>query len=76
MKTIGMDQSLCTRSSFQHTYLNNIKKIYQHVGKCDNQQKLKGILDAAMVSTPEEVTHNSPNVTTESTPVKKPSARK
>ena len=33
--------------------MNNIKKIYQHAGKCDDQQDLKDILDAAMVSTPE-----------------------
>ena len=51
MKTIGTDQSLCTRSSFEHKYLNNIKKIYQHAGKCDDQQNLKVILDADMVST-------------------------
>ena len=25
MKTIGIDQSLCTRSSFEHNFLNNIK---------------------------------------------------
>ena len=29
------------------------KKIYQHAGKCDNQQKHKDILDADMVPTPE-----------------------
>ena len=31
--------------------MNNIKKIYQHAGKCDDQQNLD-ILDDAMVSTP------------------------
>ena len=56
MKTIGVDQSLCNRSSFEHKYLNKIKKIYQHEGNCDNQQKLKDILNATMVSTPDEVT--------------------
>ena len=35
MKTIGVDQSLCTRSSFEQKCVNNIKYIYQHVGKCD-----------------------------------------
>ena len=49
MKTIGIDQWLCNRSSFEHKCLNNIKKIYQHAGKCDEQQKLKDILYAAMV---------------------------
>ena len=50
--------------------MNNIKKIYQRAGKCDEQQKLKDILDAAMVSTPERVTDTSTNVTMTSTPVK------
>ena len=56
--------------------MNNIKKIYQHAGKCDNQQNLKDILDAAMVLTQEEVTDNVPNVLMTSIPVKKPSASK
>ena len=76
MKTIGIDQLLCTRSSFEHTFMNNIKKIYQHTGKCDDQQNLKNILDTAMVSTPDGVTDNIPNVLMTSTPVKTPSARK
>ena len=53
-----------------------MKKIYQHAGKCDDQQNLKDILDAAMVSIPEGVIYDIPNVTMKSTPVKKPSARK
>ena len=53
MKTIGIDQPLCKRSYFEHKFLNNIKMIYQHVGKCDYQQILKDILDAVMVSTPD-----------------------
>ena len=56
--------------------MNNIKKIYQHAGKCDYQQNLKDIIDAAILSTPEGVIDNSPNVHMTSTPVKKPSARK
>ena len=76
MKTIGMDQSSFTRSPFEHRCMNNIKNIYQHAGKCDDQQKLKDIIDAAILSTPEGVTDNSPNVHITSTPVKKPSARK
>ena len=51
MKTIGIDLSLCNRSYFEHKCMNNIKKIYQHAGKCDDQQSIKVILDAAMVST-------------------------
>ena len=50
--------------------------IYQHAGKCDDQQNLKDILDAAMVSTPEEVTYEITSLPMTSTPVKKPSARK
>ena len=57
-------------------FLNNIKKIYQHAGKFDDQQNLKDILDADMVLTPEEVIYDSPNVPMTSTPVKKPSASK
>ena len=56
--------------------MNNIKKIYEHAGKCDDQQNLKDIIDAAILYTPEGVTDNSPNVHMTSTPVKKPSARK
>ena len=52
MKTICIDQSLCTRYYFEHKYMNNIKKIHQHAGKCDNQQNLKYIIDADMASTP------------------------
>ena len=56
--------------------MNNIKKIYQHAGKCDYQQNLKDIIDAAILSTPEGVTDHSPNVHLTSSTVKKPSARK
>ena len=60
MKNIGIDQSLFTRSYFEHKYLNNTN---QHAGKCDDQQNLKDVLDNFMVSTPEGVTDTSPNVT-------------
>ena len=56
--------------------MNNIKKIYQHAGKCDDQQNLKDIIDADILSTPEGVNDNIPNVHMASKPVKKPSARK
>ena len=52
MKTIGIDQSLFTKSSFEHKCMNNIKKMYQHADRCDYQQKLKDIIDFSMVSTP------------------------
>ena len=56
--------------------MNNIKNIYQHAGKCYDQQNIKDMIDADMVSTPEGVTYNSPNDPMTSTPVNKPSARK
>ena len=76
MKAIRIDQSLCNRSSFEYKCMNNIKKIYQHADKCDEQQNIKDILDADMVSTPEGFTDNSRDVSMASTPVEKPSARK
>ena len=51
-----------TRSSFEHRCMNNIKKIYQHASKCDDKQNLKDSIDADILSTPEGVTENSPNV--------------
>ena len=53
METIGIDTSSVARSSFEHRCMKNIKKIYQHAGKCDDQQNLKDIIDAAILSTPE-----------------------
>ena len=50
--------------------MNNIKKIYQHAGKCDDQQKLKDIIDTAILSTPEGITDNIPSVHLTSSPVK------
>ena len=47
------------------------KNIYQHAGKCDYQQNPKDALDAAMVSTPEEVTNDNQNVPMTSKPVLK-----
>ena len=76
MDTIGIDQSSFARPSFEHICMNNIKNIYQHAGKCDDQQNLKDIIDAAILSTPEVVTNNSHNVHMTSKPVKKPTARK
>ena len=76
MKNIGIDQYSFARSSFEHKCMNNIKEMYQHAGKCDDQQNLKDIIDADILSTPEGITDNSPNVHMSSKPVKKPSARK
>ena len=52
--------------------MNNIKNIYQHAGKCDDQQNLKDIIEAALLSTLEVFIYNSPNVHMTSTPVNKP----
>ena len=76
MKAIGIYQSSFIKSSFEHRCMNNIKNIYQHTGKCDDQQNLKDIIDAAILSTPERVTYNSNNVHLTSSPVKKSSAQK
>ena len=76
MKTIGIEQSSFTRSYFEHMCMNNIKKIYQQEGKCDNQQNLKDIINASILSTPEVFIDNIPNVHLTLSPVKKPSARK
>ena len=62
MNTISIDQSSFTRSSFEHICMNNIKTIYLHAGKCDDQNNLKDIIDAAIISNPEGVTYHSPNV--------------
>ena len=51
--------------------MNNIKKIYQHAGKCDNQKNIRDIIDSAILSTTYRVTDDSPNVPMKSTPVKK-----
>ena len=37
MKTIDIAQSLINRAYVEHKYLNNIKKMYQHAVKCDDQ---------------------------------------
>ena len=76
MKTIGINQSLINRSSFEHKCLNNIKYIYQHAGKRYYQQNLKDLLDADMVSTPEEITDVISSLRKTPTTVKKPRARK
>ena len=53
-----------------------IQKLYKQDGKYDDQQQFKDIIEAAMVSTPDGFTDNSPISPMKSTPVKKPTARK
>ena len=76
MKTIVIYQSSFTRSYLEHRCMDNTKNIYQHAGKCDDQQNLKYIIDAAILSSPEGVTDNSTNVYLTPSPVKKSNARK
>ena len=38
VKTIGIEQSLINNALFEQNFLQNIKKLYKHAGKCDNQQ--------------------------------------
>ena len=76
VKTIGIDQSLSNNAKYEHKCIQNIKKLYKHAGKFDEQQQIKYILKATMVYTPERFTDNSPRSPITQTPVKKPSARK
>ena len=50
--------------------------IYQHADKCDDQQKFKDIIKAAIKYTPVEITDDSPSLPKPQTIIKKPSARK
>ena len=59
MKTIGIDQSFSNSTIFEQRYLQNIKKLYKHAEKCDNQQQFKDVLEAAMVSTTEGINDNT-----------------
>ena len=61
---------------YEQKYLENIKNIYKQSGNCDEQQQFKDIIEAAMFSTPEGFTYNSPISPRTSTSVKKPSAQK
>ena len=74
--TIDIHPSLSNNAIYEHKCLKNIKRLYKQVGKCDDQQKFKDILEASMVSTTEGFTNNSPISPMKPTPVKKPIARK
>ena len=76
MKTMGIEQSWSNRLYVEHKCLDNIKKIYQHSGRCYDQQNLKYIIDAVMVPTPEEVTDFSPSLHITQTTIKKTSSIK
>ena len=76
VQTIGIHPYLRNNTIYEHKCLENIKILYKQAGKCDEQQQLKDIIEADMVSTPEGLTNNSPISPMKSKPVKKPSARK
>ena len=46
MVAIGVDQSLSNSEMYEHTCLENIKKLYKSVGKCDEKQQCKTINEA------------------------------
>ena len=50
-KNIGIDQYLSNWESFERNFFNNIRYIYQHSGKCDDQQTFKYVLESDLVST-------------------------
>ena len=76
MNTIGIYQLLRNSDIFEHRCLQNINKLYKHSGKCDSQQKFKDIIEAAIVSTPEGFTNNTPRYPMTPQTSKKLSARK
>ena len=45
---------------YEHRHLENIKKPKKLADKCDDQHQYKAIIEAAMVSTTEVFTRNSP----------------
>ena len=71
VQTVVIDSSLSNNTIYEHKFLE-ISKIYKQAGKCDYQQQLKDIIEAAMVSTPEGLTIDSPISPMTSSPVKKP----
>ena len=76
IKIIGIELSVRNNYIYEHICLENIKRLYKQSGKCDGQQQIKDILEAAIVSTPEGFTNKSPISPMTSSPVKKPSAQK
>ena len=61
---------------YMNTNVLKTSKIIQKAVKCDNQQQLKEILAADMVSTTEVFTKDSTISPIKSTPVNKPRAQK
>ena len=59
VQTISIDPYLSNNALYEHKFLENIKKLYKKSGKCDYQQQFKYIIEATMVSTPEEFADNN-----------------
>ena len=72
--TIDIHPSLRNNAIYEHKCLENTEKLYKQAGKCDDQQQIKVVIEAAMVYTPEGFTNNSPISPMTSTPTKKPRA--
>ena len=73
--TIGVYLSLSNSVFYEHRCLENIKKLYEYDGKCEDQQQYRDIIEAAMVSTPEGFTDYSPISPSQYMTVKKSSAK-
>ena len=44
VQTIGIGPYLRNNTIYEHTFLENIKKLYKQAGKCGDQQQFKDIL--------------------------------
>ena len=60
LQTIDINQSSSRNALYEHKSLENIKKLYKHASKCDDQKKFKDILEDAMFPTHEVFTNYSP----------------
>ena len=69
MVTIGVEQLLSNSALDEMFFLENIRKLLKYAGRCDNKQHYEAIIEAAMVSTAEVITGNSPTSIIMSVPV-------
>ena len=76
MFTIGVDQPLSNRVLYEYRCLENTKKLYNSVSKCDDKQQYKAIIETNVVSTTEVITDNRHISLSTSISVKKPRTRK
>ena len=76
MLTIGVDQNLSNIAMYEHTCLENIKKLYKSAGKWDYQQHYKALIESAMFYNTDGFVDNSPMSNIQSATVKNPIARK